>query len=108
MSNKVKVDDPGDTLFTYGQVLPLSYFQTENDKIKATGGKPAKGKKVLLGLIQSSLTTASWLSAASFQQTTSTLTEASLLGLVDNLIGLKENVIIGRLIPVSRNQKVNA
>ncbi|OGL53540.1 hypothetical protein A3K55_00910 [Candidatus Shapirobacteria bacterium RBG_13_44_7] len=105
MSDKVKIEDPGDTNFIYGQTVARPIYVAENEKIKAKNGKPAKGKKVLLGLIQSSLTTGSWLSAASFQQTTSVLTEASLLAEVDNLIGLKENVIIGRLIPVGRNQK---
>lgn len=106
MTDKVKIDDPGDTTFMYGQVVPNSLYQYENEKQKEKSGRPAKGKKVLLGLIQSSLTTASWLSAASFQQTTTTLTEASLLGSIDNLIGLKENVIIGRLIPVGVKQTI--
>ncbi len=107
MTNKVRITDPGDTLFMYGQVVPNSIYQTENDKAKAEGKKPAKGAKTLLGLIQSSLTTGSWLSAASFQQTTTTLTENSLLGSVDHLIGLKENVIIGRLIPVGKKQTLS-
>jgi DNA-directed RNA polymerase subunit beta' len=104
MSDKLKIEDPGDTNFLYGQIVTRAVYQDENDKVKdnAKDGKLAKGKKVLLGLIQSSLTTGSWLSAASFQQTTSVLTEASLLGEVDHLIGLKENVIIGRLIPVGK------
>ena len=106
MSDKIKIEDPGDTTFLYGQIVTAAVFHAANDKAKANNnGKPAVGKKVLLGLIQSALTTGSWLSAASFQQTTSVLTEASLLAEVDGLIGLKENVIIGRLIPVSKNQK---
>jgi len=107
MSDKLKIEDPGDTNFLYGQVVTRPVYEAENEKAKANNSeaKPAKGRKVLLGLIQSSLTTGSWLSAASFQQTTSVLTEASLLAEVDNLIGLKENVIIGRLIPVNRTQK---
>jgi DNA-directed RNA polymerase subunit beta' len=104
MSDKIKIEDPGDTNFLYGQITTAAVYNAANEKAKANDGKPAKGKKVLLGLIQSALTTGSWLSAASFQQTTSVLTEASLLAEVDNLIGLKENVIIGRLIPVSKNQ----
>ncbi|MFA6602765.1 MAG: DNA-directed RNA polymerase subunit beta' [Candidatus Shapirobacteria bacterium] len=100
MSDKLKVEDPGDTTFLYGQILTRAVYNQENAKVKEKGGKPAEGKRILLGLIQSALSTASWLSAASFQQTTSILTEASLLAEVDNLIGLKENVIIGRLIPV--------
>jgi DNA-directed RNA polymerase subunit beta' len=105
MSDKIKIEDPGDTTFLYGQIVTAAVFHAANDKAKENNGKPAVGKKVLLGLINSALTTGSWLSAASFQQTTSVLTEASLLAEVDGLIGLKENVIIGRLIPVSKNQK---
>jgi DNA-directed RNA polymerase subunit beta' len=106
MSDKIKVEDPGDTNFLYGQICTAAVYNAANDKAKAEGGKPAKGKKVLLGLIQSALTTGSWLSAASFQQTTSVLTEASLLAEVDGLIGLKENVIIGRLIPTGKDQNI--
>jgi len=106
MSDKIKIEDPGDTTFLYGQTTTAAVFHAANDKAKANNGKPAIGKKVLLGLINSALTTGSWLSAASFQQTTSVLTESSLLAEVDGLIGLKENVIIGRLIPVSKNQKI--
>jgi len=104
MSDKIKIEDPGDTNFLYGQVVTGAVFNAANEKAKEKDGKPAVGKKNLLGLIQSALTTGSWLSAASFQQTTSILTEASLLAEVDDLIGLKENVIIGRLIPVNKDQ----
>ncbi len=106
MSGKIKIEDPGDTTFLYGQILSLAAFNAANEKIKEkdANAKPATGKRILLGLIQSALTTGSWLSAASFQQTTSILTEASLLAEVDDLIGLKENVIIGRLIPVNKDQ----
>jgi len=106
MSDKIKIEDPGDTNFLYGQTVTAAVLRAANDKTKADNGKPAIGKKVLLGLINSALTTGSWLSAASFQQTTSVLTESSLIAEVDNLIGLKENVIIGRLIPVGENQKI--
>jgi len=105
MSEKIKIEDPGDTNFLYGQIVTTAVFNAANEKAKEKDGKPAKGKQNLLGLIQSALTTGSWLSAASFQQTTSILTEASLLAEVDNLIGLKENVIIGRLIPVNKDQQ---
>jgi DNA-directed RNA polymerase subunit beta' len=105
MSDKIKIEDPGDTNFLYGQVMTTAVFNAANEKAKEKDGKMAKGKRILLGLIQSALTTGSWLSAASFQQTTSILTEASLLAEVDNLIGLKENVIIGRLIPVNKDQQ---
>lgn len=104
MSEKIKIEDPGDTNFLYGQTVTSAVYHAENKKAKDKDEKPARGRKVLLGLIQSALSTGSWLSAASFQQTTSVLTEASLLAEVDNLIGLKENVIIGRLIPVSKEQ----
>ena len=104
MSDKIKIEDPGDTNFLYGQTVTRSVYNNANDKAKSDKGKPAKGKKILLGLIQTALSASGWLSASSFQQTTSVLTEASLLAEVDNLIGLKENVIIGRLIPVSRKQ----
>lgn len=104
MSDKIKIEDPGDTNFLYGQIITKAVYNLQNEKAKANKGKPAKGRKVLLGLIQTALSASSWLSAASFQQTTSVLTEASLLADVDNLIGLKENVIIGRLIPVGKDQ----
>jgi len=100
MSDKIKIENPGDSNFLYGQFVTRAVYNSTNKEIKKAGGKPSRGKKILLGLIQSALTTDSWLSAASFQQTTNILTEASLLGEVDNLIGLKENVIIGRLIPI--------
>jgi DNA-directed RNA polymerase subunit beta' len=106
MSDKIKIEDPGDTTFLYGQIVTLAVFSAANDKVKDKDGKPAKGKKIILGLIDSAKNIGSWLSAASFQQTTSVLTESSLLAEVDNLIGLKENVIIGRLIPVNKNQKI--
>ena len=104
MSGKIKIEDPGDTNFLYGQIVTNAVFNSSNEKAKDKKGQIAKGKRILLGLIQSALTTGSWLSAASFQQTTSILTEASLLAEVDDLIGLKENVIIGRLIPVNKDQ----
>ena len=104
MSGKIKIEDPGDTIFLYGQVVTNAVFNSANEKAIEKKGQVAKGKRILLGLIQSALTTGSWLSAASFQQTTSILTEASLLAEVDDLIGLKENVIIGRLIPVNKDQ----
>ncbi len=104
MSDKIKIEDPGDTNFLYGQIVTRAVYSDTNEKIKASAGKPAKGKKILLGLIQTALSVGSWLSACSFQQTTSVLTEASLLAEVDHLIGLKENVIIGRLIPVGHKQ----
>lgn len=105
MSDKIKIEDPGDSNFLYGQLITRAVYNATNEKIKVKNGKPARGKRILLGLIQAALSTGSWLSASSFQQTTNVLTEASLLAEVDYLIGLKENVIIGRLIPVSKNQQ---
>lgn len=108
MSDKIKIEDPCDSDFLYGQLVTRASYTEENKRIKAEGGKPARGHKVLLGLIKSALTTSSWLSAASFQQTTGVLTDASLLAKVDHLIGLKENVIIGRLIPVTKQRLAQA
>ena len=99
MSSKIRVGSSGDSNFLIGEYVEDQVFAEENKRIRKQGGKLAKGKRVVLGLIQSALHTSSWLSAASFQQTTNILTEACLLGKEDDLIGLKENVIIGRLIP---------
>jgi len=99
MSNKIKIESPGDTNYLVGGYVEEPVFREENEKIKKEKGKPAKGKRVLLGITQGALNTSSWLSAASFQETTNVLTEAAILGKEDKLIGLKENVIIGRLIP---------
>lgn len=99
MSSLVRVDSPGDTNFLIGEYVEQPVFAEENEKVKREGGRPAKGKRVILGLTQAALHTSSWLSAASFQETTNVLTEAAILGKEDELIGLKENVIIGRLIP---------
>lgn len=107
MSNKIKIENPHDTNFLFGQTVTLPAFRAENDKAKAADGRVAKGQKVLLGLIQSALSTGSWLSAASFQQTTGVLTRASLTAETDALMGLKENVIIGHLIPVGKDQNIN-
>jgi DNA-directed RNA polymerase subunit beta' len=76
-------------------------FEEENEKVLAAGGEPATARQVVLGITRRSLYTESWLSAASFEQTTNVLTESALQGKEDRLLGLKENVIIGRLIPVS-------
>ena len=111
MSDKIKITNPGDTGFLYGQYVTRAVFNSANQKAEAEKSRSARGKKVLLGLIKSALTTDSWLSSASFQQTTNVLTEASILGQVDHLLGLKENVIIGRLIPVGnpiKSKKDNA
>jgi len=99
MMKKVRIEDPGDTMFLPGEQVDRLNFQEENLKIKAQGGKPAHGKPILLGITKASLTTDSFISAASFQETTRVLTEGAINGAVDELRGLKENVIMGRLIP---------
>ena len=99
MMRKVRIDDPGDTMFLVGEQVDKTMFQSENDKVKASGGRPAQGKPVLLGITKASLSTESWVSAASFQETTRVLTEAAINAQIDELRGLKENVIMGRVIP---------
>ncbi len=99
MMKKVRIEDPGDTTFLIGEQADRMIFQEENDRIKTEGGKPAHGRPMLLGITKASLTTDSFVSAASFQETTRVLTEAAINGLVDELRGLKENVIMGRVIP---------
>jgi len=101
MSDKVKIETSGDTTLLPGEFISKNRFGEENARILAEGGEPATAQVVILGLTRVSLYTDSWLSAASFQETTNILTSASLEGKVDKLIGLKENVIIGRLIPVT-------
>ena len=99
MMRKVRVEDPGDTLFLIGEQVDRALFQEENEKVRAAGGVPAQGRPLLLGITKASLTTESWVSAASFQETTRVLTEAALNAQVDELRGLKENVIMGRIVP---------
>ncbi|MFN3395332.1 MAG: DNA-directed RNA polymerase subunit beta' [Thermodesulfovibrionales bacterium] len=99
MMRKVRIEDPGDTMFLVGEQVDKAVFQSENEKIKAAGGTPAQGKPVLLGITKASLSTESWVSAASFQETTRVLTEAAINAQIDELRGLKENVIMGRIIP---------
>ncbi len=99
MLKKVKVEEPGDTSLLPGTMVDYVKFEEENEKAVEAGLRPAVGKRVLLGITKASLATDSFLSAASFQETTKVLTEAAIKGKVDPLIGLKENVIIGKLIP---------
>lgn len=101
MSDEVRVITSGDTPLLPGELVEKSTFEEENEKVLAAGGEPASAQQVILGITRRALFTESWLSAASFQQTTDVLTNASLMGKEDKLLGLKENVIIGRLIPVS-------
>jgi len=100
MSDEVRIITTGDTPLLPGELLDKAAFETENEKVLAAGGEPASAQQVILGITRRSLFTESWLSAASFQQTTDVLTNASLAAKEDPLFGLKENVIIGRLIPV--------
>ncbi|MDO8497820.1 MAG: DNA-directed RNA polymerase subunit beta' [bacterium] len=102
MSDKVIIEDEGDTAFTTDEVASRVRFEEENKRILAQGGKPAIGKVSILGITRAAIYTDSWLSSASFEQTTNVLSSAAIKGQVDYLLGLKENVIIGRLIPVSK------
>src|SRR5450631_3418497 len=99
MLRKVKIVDGGDTRMLPGQLIEAAVFAEENDKISKEGGKKAEASPVLLGVTKASLATESFLSAASFQETTRVLTDAAIKGKHDPLLGLKENVIIGKLIP---------
>jgi DNA-directed RNA polymerase subunit beta' len=99
MMRWVKVDDIGDTEFLPEEVVDKFKFREENARVVEAGGRPGTGKTVLLGITKASLSTDSFISAASFQETTRVLTEAAINGKVDHLRGLKENVIMGRLIP---------
>jgi DNA-directed RNA polymerase subunit beta' len=99
MMRWVKVEDVGDTRFLLEEQVDKFAFREENERVIAQGGKPATGRPLLLGITKASLSTDSFISAASFQETTRVLTEASINGKVDHLRGLKENVIVGRLIP---------
>ena len=99
MLRRIKVVDPGDTDFLMGEQVEKWVFEEKNEEVMARGQRPATGEPLLLGITKASLTTESWISAASFQETTKVLADAAILGKVDQLRGLKENVIMGRLIP---------
>jgi DNA-directed RNA polymerase subunit beta' len=105
MMKKVKIEDSGDTDFLVGEQVEKTVFEDENRRIIKKKGKPAQAKPLLLGITRASLTTESFISAASFQETTRVLTEAAINGAVDELRGLKENVIMGRLIPAGTGMK---
>jgi DNA-directed RNA polymerase subunit beta' len=105
MLSKIKVEEPGDTNLLPGSVVSYKVFLKENLDVKETGGEEATGIRTLLGITKASLATESFLSAASFQETTRVLTEAAIKGKEDRLIGLKENVIIGKLIPAGTGMK---
>ena len=99
MLKRVRIEDGGDTGMLPGTVIEINELNEINQKLESEGKRPAKGKRTLLGITKASLATESFLSAASFQETTRVLTEAAIKGKTDHLIGLKENVIIGKLIP---------
>ena len=99
MFKKVTIVEPGDTQFLPGQLVDRQVFEQENDRVVKEGGEPAKARQILLGITKASLATDSFLSAASFQETTRVLTDAAIENKVDPLLGLKENVIIGKSIP---------
>ncbi len=93
------MDDPGDTDLLTGSIVDMFDFEEANETAESDGKIPATGKRILLGITKASLATDSFLSAASFQETTRVLTDAAVKGKIDPLLGLKENVIIGKLIP---------
>jgi DNA-directed RNA polymerase subunit beta' len=113
MLKRITVIDSGSTEFLPGSLVERSVFESENRRVVAEGGDPAAGRPVLMGITKASLATESWLSAASFQETTRVLTDAAISAKSDQLVGLKENVIIGKLIPAGtgisryRNVEVN-
>lgn len=105
MLKKVRIENNGDSEFLPGTLVDILDFDDVNEKLEEEGLEPAEGKQVLLGITKASLATNSFLSTASFQETTKVLTEAAIKGKVDPLIGLKENVIIGKLIPAGTGMK---
>jgi len=113
LAKSVKIAEPGDTDFEAGQVVSKDEFTARNETVEADGGMPAKGRKpkpasaksLLLGITKASLQSESFISAASFQETTKVLTQAALASQEDRLVGLKENVILGRLIPAGTGFK---
>jgi DNA-directed RNA polymerase subunit beta' len=106
MLRRVRVLRSGDTDMLIGELIDRFEFDEANDAVVANGGEPARGEPVLLGVTKASLNTESFLAAASFQETTKVLTEAAVRGAKDSLRGLKENVIIGKLIPVGTGFEV--
>ena len=105
MLKKVKIEHSGDTEYLPGTLVDVLDYNEKNEELEAEGKEPAKGTQVMLGITKASLATNSFLSAASFQETTKVLTEAAIKGKVDPLIGLKENVLIGKLIPAGTGMK---
>ena len=105
MLRKVKIESQGDTNMLPGEYVDIFTYEAENEKVIENGGRPATAKRTLLGITKAALATESFLSAASFQETAKVLTEAAIKNKVDHLVGLKENVIIGKLIPAGKGMK---
>ena len=105
MLKKIRIEERGDTEFLPGTMVDVLEFNDVNEQMVAEGKEPATGEQIMLGITKASLATDSFLSAASFQETTKVLTEAAIKGKVDHLIGLKENVIIGKLIPAGTGMR---
>jgi len=106
MSDKVKIETPGNTALLPGELVDKVRFQEDNSKIIAGKDEPARAETIILGITRASIYTESWLSAASFQETINVLTDVAIQGKTDKLLGLKENVIIGRLIPTSQDRAI--
>ena len=102
---KIRIEENGDSEFLPGTMVDTLDFEDTNERLIAEGKEPAVGEQVMLGITKASLATNSFLSAASFQETTKVLTEAAIKGKIDPLIGLKENVIIGKLIPAGTGMR---
>ena len=105
MLKKIRIEESGDTEFLPGTNVDRLEFEDVNEALEAEGKEPATGEQIIMGITKASLATNSFLSAASFQETTKVLTEAAIKGKVDHLVGLKENVIIGKLIPAGTGLK---
>ena len=105
MLGKIRIENSGDTKFLPGSLVDVLDFEDENERLTAMDKQPAEGKQIILGITKAALATSSFLSAASFQETTKVLTDAAIHGRIDPLIGLKENVILGKLIPAGTGMK---
>ena len=108
MLKKIEIKETGDSNLLPGEIIDRIKFMNLNDKLKSEGKKIAKGERVLMGITKASLQTESFISAASFQETTRVLTDAAIKGKVDKLSGLKENVIVGRLVPAGTGSIKNS
>jgi DNA-directed RNA polymerase subunit beta' len=106
MLRKIEVTDPGSTMMLAGETLDRDEFEAMNEEARQRGGKAATGKPILQGITKASLQTKSFISAAAFQETTRVLTEVAISGKSDNLVGLKENVMVGLLIPAGTGAAV--